>query len=196
MNTARAEAKAAGLKRYNGRQCQKEGHGCVRYVSTDGCIDCVTGYTAKSRGKAPVPTIEAESADAIADADEKFGQEHREAREAEIDRLIQKNPTLASWSRDELSAGIVAGLFKPPPAEAPTVDPDIEFDAERPDPIPDPVAMAAIKESLRTEQDPYAEQIADLTRRYPVLMDITRSELVDMIKAGTAETCAKDYYAS
>jgi hypothetical protein len=49
MNSEREAARAAGLKHYSGKPCSKPGHGRVRYVSTDGCLDCVAGYNAAAK---------------------------------------------------------------------------------------------------------------------------------------------------
>jgi hypothetical protein len=39
---ARIEARAAGYKIYRGCAC-KRGHSGIRYTSTGGCIECITG---------------------------------------------------------------------------------------------------------------------------------------------------------
>ena len=52
-HAARGQAKAAGHIRYIGRQCPEPGHGSVRYVTSDYCIDCIAARdTVRSRRKA------------------------------------------------------------------------------------------------------------------------------------------------
>jgi hypothetical protein len=45
------EAAAAGHKLYIGRQCEKTGHGDVRYTASRQCVDCCTARDKQRRAR-------------------------------------------------------------------------------------------------------------------------------------------------
>jgi hypothetical protein len=98
MNAEREAARAAGLKHYSGKQCSKAGHGRMRYVSTDGCLDCVAGYNAAAKRAKDATAEDAPSPEPVEAEPAEGSEEVEEREEAEAAEEAEAEANPANWT--------------------------------------------------------------------------------------------------
>jgi hypothetical protein len=190
---ASAEAKAAGLKKYDGRTCPK----CQtadRYVSTDQCVRCVAATAAAryaDRAKVSIPCKQApfqaapnagadratirQAAKAVGhtryDPGEQCVNGHHSPRYVSNGQCVACTSAANAVQRAARKSVVV------------TVDEALEAEATTTD--SKAAATQNLVEMIRQNPTLVERQIADLIQRNPSLGQLSRGELLDMIADGT-----------